>query len=93
MLPVLIAAVTVAATLDLGLDAPWQLLLLLVSGQIGFVLALLWCGLIGGLIGCLTAPSARGPVEPLEKRGSVLGSAGHAGPGSLGGTPSSIRRA
>lgn len=93
MAPVLIAAAIVAAALDLGLDAPWQLLLLLVSGQIGFVLALLWCGLIGGLISCLAAPSAGGTVEPLEKRGSVLGSSRHAGPGSLGGTPSSIPRA
>ncbi len=91
-LPALAAGIVVASDLDLGLEAAWQLLLLLMSGQISPLEALLWCGLIGGLISCLAARSAAPPLQPPSERRSVLGPAGHAGPGSLGGTPSSLPR-
>ena len=83
---------TVAAQLDLGLDAPWHLLLLIEDGQIGLVLALLWCVLIGGLIACVGAAAARGPQVGADRPGKAPAFAaprGYAGPGSLGGTPSS----
>ncbi len=46
--PAAAAFVKVATSLELGVTAPWHLLLLLVDGQFGFLMAFLWCGLIGG---------------------------------------------
>lgn len=88
LLPVLAAAARVGTSLDLGLSTPWHLLLLTVDGQIGLPLALLWCGLLGGLLACIGAAGARIAVDPGPTRVQVLGPAGHAGPGALGGAPS-----
>lgn len=86
--PVLAAFVTVSDRLDLGLAAPWHLLLWIESGQVGLATALLWCALLGGLLACVTAAAAsrRPGVEA-----SVLGPGAYAGPGSLGATPSALR--
>jgi hypothetical protein len=88
LIPVAAAVVRVGASLDLGLSTPWHLLLLLVDGQIGFPMALLWCGLLGGLLACVGAAGARIAVGPGPARVKVRGPKGHAGPGALGGTPS-----
>jgi hypothetical protein len=88
LIPVLAAAARVGASLDLGLSTPWYLLLLTVDGQIGAPLAFLWCGLLGGLLAAIGAAGAHLAVEPGPARVQVLGPAGHAGPGALGGTPS-----
>lgn len=92
LLPVLAAAATVAARLDLGLEAPWHLLLLVVGGQIPIGVSLLWCGVLGGLLAAVTAAAAR-PLLPIaETAASVRGAGSHAGPGALGGTPSALPR-
>jgi hypothetical protein len=88
LLPVLAAAARVGASLDLGLSTSWYLLLLTVDGQIGLATAFLWCGLLGGLLACIGAAGARISVRPGPAEVQVLGPAGHAGPGALGGVPS-----
>jgi len=69
LVPAFAAFATVAAQLDLGLSAPWHLLLLIEDGQIGLMMSLLWCLLIGGLIACVAAAAsgrrAAGPRLPL----------------------------
>ena len=88
--PPLVAFGTVSAELDLGLAAPWHLLLMIVDGQIGLCMCLLWCAMLGGLIGCVSAANAfGGRVHASEA--SILGPGTHAGPGSLGATPSTLR--
>ena len=91
LLPAVAAFVKVATSLGLGLTAPWHLLLLLVDGQFGFLMALLWCGLLGALIACVGAAGAKPSGIGGTTGGrapSVRGPSGYAGPGSLGGTPS-----
>jgi hypothetical protein len=68
-------------------------LLLIASGQISILIALLWCLLIGGLLAAVVAARARLSPEPTGARGRTRGPSGYAGPGSLGGTPSSLPRA
>lgn len=91
LLGVLAAAVTLAAALDLGLEGVWHLLLLIAGGGIGLPMALLWCGVVGGLIACVAAAGSSGVAVPDPERIRLRGPAGHAGPGSLGGTPSGLR--
>ncbi len=92
LIPALIAFITVAQELHLGAGAPWQFLLLVENGQVGFLISLLGCGVIGGLISCVAAAGAgkrAGP--PLGPTGSIRGAGTHAGPGALGGTPPATR--
>ena len=82
LLPALIAFITVAQQLDLGAGAPWQFLLLVEDGQVGFLISLLGCGVIGGLISLRRGRRRRqagGP--PLGPTGSIRGAGTHAGPG------------
>ena len=91
LLPVAVAAAGVANSLELGITAPWHLLLLLIDGQFSFLMAFMWCGLVGALIACVGAAGAKpsgAPGPPGARPASVRGPSGHAGPGSLGGTPS-----
>lgn len=90
LVPALAAFASVAAQLDLGISAPWHLLLLVRSGGIGLLTCLLWCALLGGLISCVAAASARGITG--RATGGLRGSGSHAGPGALGATPSGLRR-
>jgi hypothetical protein len=80
--------------LDLSLDplaAAWYLLLLLVGGQVGVPTALVGCLLLGLLTAVVGV--ARGRPDPERDVGPTLrGPAGYAGPGSLGGTESALRR-
>ncbi len=95
LLPAAAAFAKVASDLGLGLLAPWHVLLLLVDGHTGPLTALLWCVVIGGLFACIGAAGAAKPPESGPVRGtpgSVRGPSGYAGPGSLGGTPSSLPR-
>jgi hypothetical protein len=70
-----LAAVTgnVASRLELGSSAPWQLLLMVGDGQIGFGTMLALCMLVGSLIGVVAVAARRGgagrphagrPAEP-----------------------------
>lgn len=80
------AFVTVAAQLDLGLSAPWHLLLMIVDGQIGFGTCMLWCALLGGLIACVSATAAK-RIELPSGAPKLRGAGTHVGPGALGSTP------
>jgi hypothetical protein len=85
---------------DLGLSAGQVALtavLLLAGGHVGIGAALVWSGVLGcaagmALVALRTPASARAlePDEPLEI--TIRGPLGYAGPGSLGGTESALRR-
>ena len=82
LMPAAAAFATVAVQLDLGLTAPWHLLLMIEDGEVGFVMSLLWCLLLGGLISCVAAAGARGVAGRRVE--SIRGAGSHAGPGALG---------
>jgi hypothetical protein len=92
-LPALIA-IEYASTLGLGpVQALWSWVLLLAGGGVGVIAALEW----GILAGCaisvfaIALRSAREPrPEPIPV--TIRGPVGYAGPGSLGGTESALRR-
>jgi hypothetical protein len=84
----------------LGLSAGQVVLsavLLLAGGHVGLAAAVAWSVLLGcaagmTLVALRTPPSARAlePDEPIEI--TIRGPLGYAGPGSLGGTESALRR-
>jgi len=91
--PVLLA-VDYARTL--GLDpagALWNGLLLLAGGQVGISTMAAWSVLLGCLMGVVAAAlgKLRGP-RPESAPVTVRGPVTYAGPGSLGGTKSALRR-
>jgi hypothetical protein len=93
LLPALLGFAIFASELDLGLAAPWHLLLMVADGQIGWLESLLWCGVIGGLIAVVSAAGANAGAEPRGgPAGSIRGAGSHAGPGALGSTPPAVRR-
>ena len=93
LVPALLAFATWASELDLGVSAPWHLLLMVADGQTGFLLALLWCGVLGGLIAVVSAAGANSrQLPPIGPRGSIRGAGSHAGPGALGSSPPAVRR-
>ena len=66
---------------------------MIADGQTGFLLSLLWCGVIGGLIACVSAAGANAaPLPPIGPSGSIRGAGSHAGPGALGSSPPADRR-
>jgi len=93
LLPALLGFAIFAAELDLGLAAPWHVLLMVVDGQVGALESLLWCGVLGGLIAVVSAAGAEvGSLPGAPRRGSIRGAGTHAGPGALGSTPPAVRR-
>lgn len=62
----LIAAVDLAGRLEVGITVPWQLLLMVTGGQIGFVTALLGCLVAGGLVALIATALA-----PEEVHGTL----------------------
>jgi hypothetical protein len=85
---------------QLGLGAggvAWTGVLLLAGGHVGFGSAILW-SLAGGCVAAaamLAVRAIRPPVGPLEADGvevTIRGPMSYAGPGSLGGTESALRR-
>ena len=87
----LAAAVTVGSGLDLGLAAPWHLLLMIVDGQIGLGTSLVWCLLLGGLIACVSATAAGRRLTPAAGAG-LRGAGTHVGAGALGSIPAAEAR-
>jgi len=89
------ALLTVFYATQFGLspgEVPWTALLLLVGGGVGVPGVLAWClalGLLGDVLAILYARSRHSP-EAGEPR--TRGPASYAGPGSLGGTESALRR-
>jgi hypothetical protein len=95
LLPLVIVALYYARALGLDpLELAWMLLLAAASGELSLAVAIV----AGGLIACLAAllvvmrtrkrVEAKVEPEPLRTRGPTT----YAGPGSLGGTESALRR-
>jgi len=74
------------------LSGAWYLLLLVVGGHVGVVTALLGCLLLGILTAVVGIARREGAGPDPAARPSVRGPASYAGPGSLGGTESALRR-
>ena len=94
VLPVLLV---IYQLLVLGLNplaGAWYLLLLVTGGHISVVSSLLGClfvGILGGVVAVARSTPPEAPRPPREVP-KVRGPAGYAGPGSLGGTDSALRR-
>ncbi len=94
VVPVLLVCALVARALGLGpLDAAWEALLLVAGGHVSVLNLLLWsllggCAAGGMLIAVRGGTPDAGPNQPI----TVRGPRSYAGPGSLGGTESALRR-
>ena len=94
--PAVLVAVYYMFALSLNpLHGAWYLLMLLAGHSVGIVLALLGCLMLAAA--CATSEVAwRSPDEGEDEQGSrgppVYGPGSYAGPGSLGGTQSALRR-
>ena len=94
ILPPVLVVYYYAHSLGLSpVDIVWNGVLLLASGQVGALAALYWSVLLGctasALLIMLRSSRERHVEEPAV---SVRGPASYAGPGSLGGTESALRR-
>lgn len=76
------------------LEGAWYLFLLVTGGQIGLLHALAGCAVLGLLasVVAIVIARARTPDPGAEPQAAVRGPGGYAGPGSLGGTKSALRR-
>jgi len=94
IVPVLVTAVVVARALGLGpIDAAWELLLVVAGGHVSIVGVLVWSVLAGCAAAALTiAWQARAYDDEADLPITVRGPRTYAGPGSLGGTESALRR-
>jgi hypothetical protein len=96
-LPPLLVTVYYLVTLSLDpLEGAWYLLLLVTGHSVGFLTTLLGCVFLGALGGAIEIV-VRAPVEdadeaPRQEGPPVYGPGAYAGPGSLGGTESALRR-
>jgi hypothetical protein len=92
--PVVLVALYYAVTLGLGpVGFAWNVTLLLAGGHLSWLVALEWSVALGCVASVVAiavrAALERGPEEaPVTIRGPVT----YAGPGSLGGTKSALRR-
>ncbi len=94
LLPVAFVAFALARALGLGaLDAAWQLVVLTAGGHISALSVLAWSILAGCTVAALlVAANGRAPADDDEIPITVRGPKSYAGPGSLGGTESALRR-
>jgi hypothetical protein len=94
--PFLLVAVYYASQVTLGpIETAWSSLLLLAGGTVGPLGALVWCAVLGCGLGALLVALAKRPAPEPDEPGpqvSIRGPLSYAGPGSLGGTESAIRR-
>jgi hypothetical protein len=91
--PVALIAAYYAQQLGLGLaEVPWTALLLVAGGHVGVFAALAWCVLLGCLVAVLAIVRARARGAPETEEPTTRGPVTYAGPGSLGGTESALRR-
>ena len=94
LLPIALVPIALARSLGLGaVDAAWELLLLVAGGHISPVGLLLWslvagCGVSALLVAAAGAARTGAGDVPI----TVRGPRSYAGPGSLGGTESALRR-
>ena len=99
LVPLGLVAVSLARQLGYGAgEAAWSLVLMVAGGHVGPLAWLTWAGVgaagvsVGVLVACRVAEE--GDEGRSRKAGStaVRGPRGYAGPGSLGGTDSAMRR-
>ena len=93
--PTAVVAIALARSLGLGaVDAAWELLLMTAGGHISPVSLLLWSLVAGCGVSALLAAAAGGgaPAGADDVPITVRGPRTYAGPGSLGGTESALRR-
>lgn len=94
IVPMVLVAVYYALTLGYSpIGLIWSGILMVAGGQIGLAAALEWCVVAGCTVSVAIAAltAARAP-EPEELPVTVRGPISYAGPGSLGGTESALRR-
>jgi hypothetical protein len=97
LLPLALLMAFYARQLGLGAeDVAWSAVLMVAGGHIGFFGALLWsvglgCG-AAALILASEPPRPPGPVLTEDFEITIRGPINYAGPGSLGGTESALRR-
>ncbi len=92
--PVAVVALAAGRALGLGgLDFAWELLLLVAGGHISLAGVLLW-SLLAGCAGAAIMVALHGPVhdDAGDVPITVRGPRSYAGPGSLGGTESALRK-
>ena len=94
LLPVALVLSALAGSLGLGgLDAAWELLLLTAGGHISAASLLLWSVAAGcATSALLVAAAGEAPAAAGDAPITVRGPRSYAGPGSLGGTESALRR-
>jgi peptidase M28-like protein len=94
VVPLALVALGLARSLGLGLvDAAWEGLELVAGGHISLLSLLLWSLLAGcGTSALLVAARGRDDADDGAIPITVRGPASYAGPGSLGGTESALRR-
>lgn len=96
LVPGVLAAVYYAAVLGLGAaPAAWNAVLMLAGGSVSVITAILWSIVLGCAIslGAMLVRIARQPrADPDDVPITVRGPLTYAGPGSLGGTKSALRR-
>jgi hypothetical protein len=94
-LPAALVALYYLVSLSIDpLSGAWYLFLLLTGHSVGLITALLGCALLGAFFSALAVVRAghdERPAAPAE-RPPVYGPGAYAGPGSLGGTESALRR-
>jgi MFS family permease len=67
-----VAVADLAGRLEVGVTVPWHILLMVVDGQLGFVLCLMGCLIAGGLVGVVAAARA-GEEAPAAPRLAASG--------------------
>ena len=98
LLPLALLIAFYARELGLGVgEVAWTGVLLIAGGQIGFGGALLWsaafgCAAAAALLALGSGESIPGTQAAADVRVSIRGPISYAGPGSLGGTESALRR-
>jgi hypothetical protein len=94
LLPLAALTVVLCSRLGLGPAAfAWTGLLLVAGGHIGLLPLLLWCLAGGCVVAALTIVAARARERiDAQPQVTVRGPISYAGPGSLGGTDSALRR-
>ncbi len=94
VVPGIVVAVALSGALGLSVgEAAWMVMLLVAGGHVSWLGVLLWSIVGGCALGALLI-AARGREAPGDDRRpiTVRGPRSYAGPGSLGGTESALRR-
>jgi hypothetical protein len=98
VLPLLLLVVFYAHQLGLGVGGvAWTAMLLLAGGHVGLGGALLWsaafgCAAAAAMLAVRSLPAPAGPQAADGVEVTIRGPMSYAGPGSLGGTESALRR-